>query len=161
MSDTEEKTTFDRHVDSVKYAHTKWIEKKLWAEQLLEKSFDLEDASEILSAEYRDIDRIPETDWKMCVHGIGVNIYKDHVEADCEFFNLDGFDIDIDADGIDFDFGRDHPDWWRLKRFIEKQAEAGNNVCADHKSIIDDFDYMISVMTVAGIEVDDCGQYID
>ena len=86
-----------------------WHAKRAWAEELLKRTFNLNNAYEILSLDIEPGYRIPGTRWHCRPHGVGVDIY------------LDG-----DIGGIDFDFDKPEPDAWRLMIFLQKQFEAGN-----------------------------------
>nr|WP_238486455.1 hypothetical protein [Motilimonas eburnea] len=98
-----------------------WYANLAWAKELIARSFGLETASEILKQEYRGRRQVPGTNWFIKIHGVGVDIFKSP-----------------EVGGIDFDFGRDAPDTWRLKYFFEKQFNDGQLPAADYIHLADD-----------------------
>ena len=100
-----------------------WYANLAWAKELIARSFGLETASEILKQEYRGRRQVPGTNWFIRTHGVGVDIFKSP-----------------EVGGIDFDFGRDAPDAWRLKYFFEKQFNDGQLPAADYIHLADDED---------------------
>ena len=83
-----------------------WYAEMAWAKELIARAFQLEKAEDILRVRGRRA--IPGTNWSLCTHGIGVDIYKTPAVG-----------------GIDFDFDKPDPDVWRLQNFFEKQLNDG------------------------------------
>nr|WP_275442852.1 hypothetical protein [Pseudoalteromonas sp. OOF1S-7] len=98
-----------------------WYANLSWAKELIARSFGLETASEILKQENRGRRQVPGTNWFIKTHGVGVDIFKSP-----------------EVGGIDFDFGHDAPDAWRLKYFFEKQFNDGQLPAADYIHLADD-----------------------
>ena len=96
-------------IDSVVRAIPLWYAQVAWAKELIARAFDLSKADDILWHENRGRRKVPGTNWHVCTHGVGVDLYRTP-----------------DVDGVDFDFDKPHPDAWRLKIFIERQVNAGN-----------------------------------
>jgi hypothetical protein len=84
-----------------------WYAEMAWAKELIARSFQLEKAEDILQVRGRRT--IPGTNWSLCTHGIGVDVYKTPAVG-----------------GIDFDFDKPDPDVWRLRIFFEKQLNDGS-----------------------------------
>ncbi|MBC7010238.1 hypothetical protein BIZ38_17475 [Pseudoalteromonas sp. BZK2] len=98
-----------------------WHSVMAWAKEVLVRSYKLDDAKDILGREYRGKNQIPGTNWFYRTHGIGVDVFKTP-----------------EVGGIDFDFGKDEPDEWRLKIFFEKQFNDGQLPYADYQHLADD-----------------------
>lgn len=98
-----------------------WYGVLAWAKEVLACSYNLDEARDILRPEFRGINQIPGTNWFYYTHGIGVNIFKTP-----------------DVGGIDFDFGKNEPDEWRLKIFFEKQFNDGQLPYTDYQSLAND-----------------------
>jgi len=98
-----------------------WYAQKLWAEELLKRSFGLEKAEDILLSEYRGFKEIPGTNWMYRTHGVGVDISRT-----------------ADVGGIDFDFDKPCPDEWRLTVFFERQYNEGNIPLVDYRHLFED-----------------------
>ncbi len=98
-----------------------WYAQKAWAEELLERAFDLENAVDILQKDNRGRKSIPGTNWMYVTHGAGVNVYRT-----------------ADVGGIDFDFDKPDPDEWRLRIFFEKQYNEGNLPLAEYRELYED-----------------------
>ncbi len=113
-----------RDIELVRQLAPQWYASRRWAEELLCRGFGLTDPSDILRDRNKNPNRIvPGTNWRVQVHGIGVNI-----------------DRGIACGGIDFDFDKPDPDLWRLKRFAEKQLNVGNIPIADYFNLINEED---------------------
>ena len=98
-----------------------WYASRVWAEELLIRTFDLEKAEDILQMENRGRKPIPGTNWMYVTHGIGVDIYRT-----------------ADVGGIDFDFDKPDPDEWRLRIFFEKQYNEGNLPLEEYRELYED-----------------------
>ncbi len=98
-----------------------WHAVRRWAEELLTRSFDLEEAQDILGSRHRGRKQIPGTNWMYCTHGVGVDIYRSE-----------------DVGGIDFDFDKTEPDEWRLRGFIERQFAGGNLPHSLYRDLVED-----------------------
>lgn len=98
-----------------------WYAQRVWAEELLKRSFDLASADEILQSAYRGRKPIPGTNWMYVTHGVGIDIYRT-----------------ADVGGIDFDFDKPDPDEWRLRVFFEKQYNEGNLPLAEYRELYED-----------------------
>jgi len=86
----------------------RWHSTKAWAECLICEYLNVANASDILLAEYRGKKRFGDSDWFYRTHGIGVDISKKGNKG-----------------GIDFDFGKEQPDSYRLREFMIKQLNDG------------------------------------
>ncbi|VGO11810.1 hypothetical protein PDESU_00357 [Pontiella desulfatans] len=86
-----------------------WYAERAWAEEVLKRSYKVDEPFEVLNLDLDDVQEIPGTNWHCRPHGVGVDIFR-----------TDG------TDGIDFDFDRPEPDSWRLMIFLRRQYEAGN-----------------------------------
>lgn len=102
-----------------------WYAERMWAEELLKRTFGLDDAFEILGMRPDDDFPIPGTNWRCRTHGIGADIYRTE-----------------DTGGIDFDFDKPVPDAWRLKIFLEKQYNAGNLSKDLYRNLYEDDDFL-------------------
>jgi len=100
-----------------------WHGTMAWAKEVLVHAYKLDEPKDILRREYRGRNQIPGTNWFYRTHGIGVDIFKTP-----------------EVGGIDFDFGKDEPDEWRLKIFFEKQFNDGQLPYADYQHLADDED---------------------
>ncbi len=98
-----------------------WYAQKAWAEELLVRAFNLEQAQDILNSDFRGNRPIPGTNWMYRTHGVGVDIYRT-----------------ADVGGIDFDFDKSDPDEWRLRIFFEKQYNEGNLPLAEYRELYED-----------------------
>ncbi len=106
-----------------------WYAQRVWAEELLKRSFNLEKAHDILKKENRGNRQIPGTNWMYKTHGVGVDIYRTE-----------------EVGGIDFDFDKPEPDSWRLKIFFEKQYNEGNLSYNEYRHLFQDEDLLDSVI---------------
>lgn len=106
-----------------------WYAEKKWAEELLTRALNLEVADDILQGQNRGNKQIPGTNWFYRTHGIGVDVYRTE-----------------EVGGIDFDFGKDNPDPWRLRIFFEKQYNAGNLSYEKYKHLFEDEELVESVI---------------
>jgi hypothetical protein len=111
----------NRHAEQLKVLLPLWYAEMAWAKELLVRAFELEQAEHILEPKNRGRRRVPGTNWYICTHGIGVDVYQAP-----------------DVGGIDFDFDKPHPDEWRLRIFFEKQINAGNLSYAEYQELADD-----------------------
>jgi hypothetical protein len=93
-------------VDLIRKLIPLWYAEMAWATQLIVRAFELEKPDDILRMRGRR--PIPGTNWTVCTHGIGVDVYKTPATG-----------------GIDFDFDKPDPDVWRLQLFFEKQLNDG------------------------------------
>jgi hypothetical protein len=93
-------------VDLIRQLIPLWYAEMAWAKQLIVRAFQLEKPDDILGMRGRR--PIPGTNWTVCTHGIGVDVYKTPASG-----------------GIDFDFDKPDPDVWRLQLFFEKQLNDG------------------------------------
>lgn len=109
-----------------------WYAQKKWAEELLVRAFDLEDAGDILKQENRGNNPIPGTNWMYRTHGVGVDIYRT-----------------ADVGGIDFDFDKPDPDEWRLRDFFEKQYNEGNLPLNEYRELFEDEGLLKCFITMA------------
>jgi hypothetical protein len=98
-----------------------WYAHKLWAEELLKRSFGLEKVQDILLVKHRGTKSVPGTNWIYRLHGIGVDISRTP-----------------EVGGIDFDFDKPHPDEWRLAIFIKRQYNEGNLPLGEYRHLIED-----------------------
>ena len=98
-----------------------WYAQRAWAEELLKRAFNLEEAHDILKKELRGNNPIQGTNWMYRTHGVGVDIYRT-----------------ADVGGIDFDFDKPDPDEWRLRDFIERQYNEGNLPLAEYRELYED-----------------------
>jgi len=98
----------DDDVEKLRRVVPLWRTTRAWAEELLCDAFGLERARDVLRPKHRGEGQIPGTSW---------------------FYRTDENGVDIDrgnvCGGIDFDFDEVRPDTRRLRRFIEKQVNAG------------------------------------
>ena len=85
-----------------------WRSTKAWAERLICEHLNVANAADILLAEHRGKNRLGNSDWFYRTHGVGVDISKNGNKG-----------------GIDFDFGQNHPDSYRLREFMIKQLNDG------------------------------------
>lgn len=111
--------------DLVKSAIPLWYAQMAWTKELIERSFKLEKAEDILSRELRGTRAIPGTVWFLRTHGIGVDVFKTP-----------------DVGGIDFDFDKPDPDPWRMQIFIERQVNDGNLPYEPYRELLDDEELM-------------------
>jgi len=98
-----------------------WHAERAWACELLKRTFNLNDAQEILQPAFWERHPIPRTTWFYRTHGIGVDVYRTP-----------------DVGGIDFDFNKVEPDAWRLAIFLEKQVNAGSLSYGMYQDLIED-----------------------
>ncbi len=98
----------ERDVQAIKDLLLKWHQTRAWAEELLCLSLGLKDALQVLDLSGPKVGQLGDTPWHFRVHGLGVNI------------SMAG-----NRGGIDFDFGMDEPDVFRLRDFLVKQLNAG------------------------------------
>lgn len=96
-----------------------WYATRVWAEELLVRTFGLKSANGILATEFRGKHPIPGSNWVYRTHGIGVDIGRDS----------------SNAGGIDFDFNKPDPNASRLEYFARKQFNIGNLPIA-YKSLV-------------------------
>lgn len=108
-----------------------WYANLAWAKELIARSFELESAEEILKPKFRGRCQVPGTNWFIKTHGIGVDVFKSP-----------------EVGGIDFDFGCDKPDAWRLKCFFEKQFNDGQLPATDYIHLADDEDRLEAAIRV-------------
>jgi hypothetical protein len=110
----------DDDVEKLRRVVPLWRTTRAWAEELLCDAFGLERARDVLGPEHRGEGRIPGTNW---------------------FYRTDGSGVDIDrgsvCGGIDFDFDEVRPDARRLRRFIEKQVNAGE-LSSEYTELVQD-----------------------
>jgi len=109
------------NLEKIKNIIPLWYAQKAWAEELLVRAFNLEQAEDILQREYRGRKAILGTNWMYVTHGVGVDIYRTS-----------------DVGGIDFDFDKPDPDEWRLRLFFEKQYNEGNLPLAEYRELYED-----------------------
>jgi hypothetical protein len=110
------------HVALVRGAIPLWYANVAWAKELLVRSFNLNDAKDIISYPIRPRPfQIPNTCWIVHPHGIGVDIYKTP-----------------DVGGVDFDFDKPDPDEWRLTLFIRRQVNDGQLPFLLYRELMDD-----------------------
>jgi hypothetical protein len=109
------------NLEKIKKIIPLWYAHKAWAEMLLIKAFNLENAQDILKQEFRGNYPIPGTNWMYRTHGVGVDIYRT-----------------ADVGGIDFDFDKPDPDEWRLRVFFEKQYNEGNLPLNEYRELYED-----------------------
>lgn len=107
--------------DLIKNLLPLWYGVLAWAKEVLAHAYKLDDAKDILNLEFRGRNQIPGTNWFYRTHGIGVDIFKTP-----------------EVGGIDFDFGKNEPDEWRLKLFFEKQFNDGQLPYADYQHLAND-----------------------
>lgn len=100
-----------------------WHAEMAWAKELLKRAYKLEDAQDIMRAEFRGLQQIPGTTWFFRTHGIGVDVFRTW-----------------NVGGIDFDFDKVDPDPWRMGIFLEKQVNAGSLSFEKYGKLIDDED---------------------
>jgi len=86
----------------------RWRITRSWAESLICKHLDIENACDILQKKYRGKIQLGDTDWYYRTHGVGVDVTKDGNKG-----------------GIDFDFDQKNPDKYRLRGFMVKQLNDG------------------------------------
>ena len=115
--------------DLIKSLIPLWHGSMAWAKEVLVRAYGLNEANDILKQKYRGLHQIPNTNWFYRTHGIGVDIFKTP-----------------EVGGIDFDFGRDEPDKWRLKTFFEKQFNDGQLPYADFMHLSDDEELLEEVI---------------
>ena len=96
-----------------------------WAKEMLVRAFQLEKADEILRIRGRK--PIPGTNWSVCTHGIGVDVYRTPTVG-----------------GIDFDFDKPDPDVWRLQIFFEKQLNDGALDYSVYRELAENEELLIS-----------------
>ena len=120
------------NIEKVRVLIPLWYAQRKWAEELLVRAFDLNEAKDILDPKYRGCINIPGTNWMYQTHGIGVDIYRT-----------------ADVGGIDFDFDKVDPDPWRLRIFIEKQYNEGNLPLAEYRELYEDEGLLISAVDMA------------
>ncbi len=120
MNNLELSTNTLTHVMLIKQIVPLWYAQVEWAKFLIKAVFNLEDAEHILIAGNRGRRQIPGTVWFIRTHGVGVDIYK-----------APG------VGGVDFDFNKPHPDFWRLKVFFEKQINDGILPYAQYQDLIE------------------------
>jgi hypothetical protein len=120
------------NIDKVRILIPLWYAQRKWAEELLVRAFNLNEAEDILQSKYRGRINIPGTNWMYRTHGVGVEIYRT-----------------ADVGGIDFDFDKPDPDPWRLRVFIEKQYNEGNLPLADYRELYEDEGLLISAVESA------------
>lgn len=102
-----------------------WHATRVWAEDLLRRYIELEEADKILKPEKRGRKPIPGTNWMYRTHGVGVDIYKTE-----------------DVGGIDFDFDKPNPDAWRMKTFFRRQYNDGNLNFDTYRHLFEDEDLL-------------------
>jgi len=108
-----------------------WYANRVWAEELLVRTFKLNDAREILNKEHRGNKPIPGTNWMYRTHGVGIDIYRT-----------------ADVGGIDFDFDKSEPDSWRLQSFFEKQYNEGNLPLSEYRELYEDEGLLLCAIEV-------------
>ena len=113
------------HVELVRQAIPLWYAQVAWAKELLTRSFNLDNAEDILRPENRHLQQIQNTCWFVRPHGIGVDIFKTP-----------------DVGGIDFDFDKPNPDPWRLVIFIERQVNDGQLKYEAYRALVNDEELM-------------------
>jgi hypothetical protein len=89
-------------VDFIRQLIPLWHAEMAWAKELIARAIHLAKADDILRIRGRM--PVPGTNWSICTHGIGVDVYRTPTVG-----------------GIDFDFDKPDPDVWRLQIFFEKQ----------------------------------------
>jgi len=98
-----------------------WHVTRRWAESFICEHLNLASAEDILQPENRGRELIANTGWYYCTHGIGVDIYKEGNRG-----------------GIDFDFGVDTLDSYKLRDFMIKQLNAGNLTKKHYRRLLQD-----------------------
>jgi len=102
-----------------------WYATMAWAKELLVRSFGFDEAADILRLAYRGLKQIPNTNWFLRTHEIGVDVFKTPYVG-----------------GIDVDFDKPDPDVWRLQIFFEKQYNDGQLPYAEYQHLADDEDLL-------------------
>ena len=120
------------HVRLIKQVIPLWYASRAWACELMERSFSLANAEEIMRLNRGEILQIPGTCWYLRRHGVGVDVYKTP-----------------NVGGIDFDFDKPHPDEWRLKIFFLKQLNDGQLSYPEHQSLAEDEDLLDEAVKAA------------
>jgi len=110
-----------KDIELIKKLIPLWYAQKKWAEELLKRAFNLENAEDILSIEYRGFNEIPGTNWMYRTHGVGVDVSRT-----------------TDVGGIDFDFDKPDPDTWRFIIFFERQYNEGNIQYSEYRHLFED-----------------------
>jgi len=121
VSKTDDMPDTDGDIQLVRAAIPLWHAEMAWAKELLKRSFNLDDAEDIMRPEFRGRRQIPGTTWFYRTHGIGVDVYRTS-----------------EVGGIDFDFDKPNPDPWRLRIFLEKQVNEGSLLYEKYGELIDD-----------------------
>lgn len=98
-----------------------WHATRAWAEELLRRHLELENAADVLKTENRGRKAIKGTNWIYRTHGVGVDIYKTE-----------------ESGGIDFDFDKPEPDTWRMKTFFKRQYNEGNLNFETYRHLFED-----------------------
>ena len=106
-----------------------WYAVMAWSKELLTRSFNLNEANDILRTEFRGRHQVPGTNWFIRTHGIGVDIFKTP-----------------EVGGIDFDFDKPDPDEWRLKIFFVKQFNDGQLPYQEYQHLADDEELLEKVI---------------
>ncbi|WP_374610042.1 hypothetical protein [Thermomonas sp.] len=120
------------HVALVRQAIPLWYAHVAWGKELLIRTFNLADASDILSPAHRRFQAIPNTCWFVRPHGIGVHIFKTP-----------------EVGGIDFDFDKPDPDEWRLALFIQRQVNDGQLSYLAYRELVDDQELLNQAVATA------------
>ena len=102
-----------------------WYAETAWAKELIVRAFQLQKPDDILRIRGRR--PIPGTNWTLCTHGVGVDVYKTPAVG-----------------GIDFDFDKPDPDVWRLQLFFEKQLNAGALDYSVYRELAEDEELLVS-----------------
>lgn len=102
-----------------------WYAEMAWAKELIVRAFQLQKPDDILRIRGRR--PIPGTNWTLCTHGVGVDVYKTPA-----------------VDRIDFDFDKPDPDVWRLQLFFEKQLNAGALDYSVYRELAEDEELLVS-----------------
>lgn len=107
-----------------------WYAEMAWAKELIVRAFQLEKPDDILRIRGRR--PIPGTNWIVCTHGIGVDVYRAP-----------------DVGGIDFDFDKPDPDVWRLQLFFEKQFNDGALDYSEYRDLAENEELLIASIKAA------------
>jgi hypothetical protein len=102
-----------------------WYAEMAWAKELIVRAFEFEKPDDILRIRGRQ--PIPGTNWTLCTHGVGVDVYKTPAVG-----------------GINFDFDKPDPDVWRLQLFFEKQLNAGALDYSVYRELAEDEELLVS-----------------
>ncbi|ASM52182.1 hypothetical protein PESP_b0652 [Pseudoalteromonas espejiana DSM 9414] len=114
----------------------KWHNTKKWAELLICEKLNLSNAEDILLPENRGKKPITGTEWFYRTHGKGVDIFKEGNKG-----------------GIDFNFGSEKLDSYKLKGFMIKQLNDGNLIKKNYRQLLQDSNLWDSTFSIIQTEI--------